>query len=105
MQMYNPPHPGLVLKDTCLEPLGLTVTEAAEGLGVSRKQLSMLVNERAGVTPDMAVRLALAFGGPADTWLALQMQYDLWHAQQRAKRNAKKIRVKRFKRLAIEAAE
>lgn len=105
MPMYNPPHPGGMLKRLCLDPLDLSVTEAAEGLGVSRNQLSMLINGRAGISPDMAVRLAKAFGGKAETWLALQMQYDLWHAQQRAKKDAKKIRVKRFVRRVPAAAE
>jgi addiction module HigA family antidote len=96
MLMYNPPHPGGVIKRICLDPLGLTVTEAAKGLGVSRNQLSMLLNGRAGISPDMAIRIAKAFGGSPESWLTQQMQYDLWHAQQAAKKNARKIRVKRF---------
>jgi len=103
--MHNPPHPGLVLKDTCLEPLGLSLTEAASGLGVSRNQLSRLINCRGGISPDTAVRLAKAFGGTPESWLALQSQYDLWHAQQLAKKNAKMIHVKRFYRRFVEAAE
>lgn len=105
MRMHNPPHPGTVLKNTCLEPLKLTVTDAANGLGVSRNQLSMVLNGRAGVSPEMAVRLSKAFGGDPENWLALQMRHDLWHAQQRANKNANKIRVKRFKRAAVATAE
>jgi len=62
--MHNPPHPGEITKTPCLEPLGLTVTQAAEGLGVSRKTLSAILNGRAGVSPEMAVRLSIAFGSP-----------------------------------------
>ncbi len=82
MLMHNPPHPGSVIKRQCLEPLGLTVTEAANGLAVSRTRLSMLLNGRIGMTPEMAIRLSEAFGGSAESWLQQQMQYDLWHAQQ-----------------------
>jgi addiction module HigA family antidote len=82
--MHNPPHPGEVIKRQCLEPLGLTVTAAAKGLGVSRNTLSMLINGRAGLSPDMAIRLSKGFGGSPESWLRQQMQYDLWHAQQRA---------------------
>jgi len=92
MKMHNPPHPGEVLKELCLDPLGLTVTAAAEGLGITRKTLSAVVNGRAGVSPDMAIRLSKAFGRSPESWLALQMQYDLWHAERRAK----KISVRRF---------
>ena len=84
--MYDPPHPGAFIKRHCLEPLGLTVTDAARGLGVSRNTLSMLVNGRLGISPEMAVRLSKAFGGNAESWLRQQMQYDLWHAQRKAHR-------------------
>lgn len=84
MKMHDPPHPGEIIREQCLEPLGLSVTAAAEGLGVSRKALSELLNGHTGVSPDMAIRLAKAFGGTAETWLRLQMQYDLWQAEQRA---------------------
>ena len=84
MKMHNPPHPGEIIREQCLEPLGLTVTAAAKGLGVTRKALSELLNGHSGVSPDMAVRVAKAFGGSAETWLGLQMQYDLWQAEQRA---------------------
>lgn len=83
MPMYNPPHPGGVVRRQCLEPLGLTVTKAAKGLGVTRQALSDLVNERAGVSVDMAIRLSKAFGSSAETWLGLQMAHDLWRARAR----------------------
>jgi addiction module HigA family antidote len=84
MPMKNPPHPGLSVRHDCLEPLGLSVTEAASQLGVSRKQLSDLVNGHAGISPEMAIRLDKAFGGGADTWLRLQAGYDLAQAMKRA---------------------
>jgi len=83
MLMHDPPHPGAVIRRQCLCPLGLTVTEAARGLAVSRNTLSMLLNGRIGVSPEMAIRLSQAFGGSAESWLRQQMQYDLWHARQR----------------------
>ena len=92
MQMHNPPHPGEVLRDLCLKPMGLTVTQAAAALGVSRKTLSSILNARAGISPEMAVRLSLAFGTTAESWLNQQVQYDLWHAER--KRN--KLRVARL---------
>lgn len=82
MQMYNPPHPGEIIKELCLEPLGLTVTRAAEALGVSRKTLSAILNGRAGISPEMAIRLLLAFDTSAESWLNQQSQYDLWLARQ-----------------------
>jgi antitoxin HigA-1 len=92
MLMYNPPHPGEVLKKLCLEPLGLTVTEAAKALGVSRKTLSSILNGRAGVSPEMAIRLSIAFGTTPESWLNQQVQYDLWHAEQRrADLNVKRL--------------
>ncbi len=86
MPMKNPPHPGLSIRHDCLEPLGLTVTEAARQLGISRKQLSDLVNCHAGISPEMAIRLDKAFGGGADTWLRVQAAYDLAQAMKRADR-------------------
>lgn len=83
MQMHNPPHPGEVLKTLCLEPLGLTVTDAAEALGVSRKTLSKILNGHAGISPEMAVRLSIATETTAESWLAQQLQYDLWQAEQK----------------------
>jgi len=85
MRMHNPPHPGEVLKTLCLEPLKVSVTEAAKALGVSRKTLSAILNGRAGISPEMAVRLSLAFGTSAESWLNQQTQYDLWHAERRRK--------------------
>jgi len=84
MRMHNPPHPGEVLKELCLEPLGISVTRAAEALGVSRKTLSAILNGRAGISPEMALRLSKAFDTSAESWLNQQMQYDLWVAEQSA---------------------
>ena len=81
-KMFNPPHPGVVLRELCLEPLGLSVTRAAEALGVTRKTLSAILNGRAGISPEMAIRLSKAFGTSAESWLAQQAQYDLWLAEQ-----------------------
>lgn len=84
--MKNPPHPGLSVRHDCLEPLGLSVTEAARRLGVSRRQLSDLANGRAGISPEMAIRLDKAFGGGAESWLRLQAAYDLAQAMKQADR-------------------
>ena len=84
MPMQDPPHPGQVVRSDCLEPLGLTVTRAAEGLGVTRQALSDLVNGHAGISVDMALRLSKAFGPSPETWLRMQMAYDLWQARSRA---------------------
>jgi len=92
MAMKNPPHPGLSVKHDCLEPLGLTVTKGAEVLGVSRQTLNDLVHERRGISPEMAIRLDLAFGGGADTWLRLQTAYDLAQAREKAEQ----INVRRY---------
>lgn len=86
MRMHNPPHPGEILKSLCLEPLGLSVTDAAAALGVSRKTLSAILNGRAGISPEMAVRLSIAFDTSAESWLNQQTQFDLWHAEQSRKR-------------------
>ncbi len=92
IQMHNPPHPGEVLRELCIEPLGLSVTEAAEGLGVSRKTLSAVLNGRAGISPEMALRLSIAFDTSAESWLNQQTQYDLWQAGKKKKY----LRVKRL---------
>ncbi len=84
MAMQDPPHPGGIVRRQCLEPLDLTVTRAAQGLGVTRQALSDLVNERAGISVEMAIRLSKAFGSSPETWLGMQMAYDLWQARQRA---------------------
>ncbi len=92
MPMHNPPHPGLTVRHDCLEPLGLTVTEGAKVLGVTRQALNNLVNGKASISPEMAVRLSKAFGATPETWMRLQMAYDLSQVQQ------KKISVKRVAR-------
>jgi addiction module HigA family antidote len=92
MTMKNPPHPGEITRELCIKPLGLTVTRAAEGLGVTRKTLSLLLNGHAGISPEMAVRLSQALGRSPESWLQLQAQYDL--AQVR--KSAKVIKIKPF---------
>lgn len=92
MTMNNPPHPGGIVRRQCLEPLGLSVTRAAKGLGVTRQALSDLVNGHAGVSTEMAVRLSKAFGSSPETWLGMQMAYDLWQVRERAEQ----ITVERF---------
>ena len=92
MHMHNPPHPGEVLRELCIDPLGLSVTKAAEGLGVSRKTLSAVLNGRAGISPEMALRLSIAFDTSPESWLNQQTQYDLWLAG----KGKKKLRVKRL---------
>ncbi|HEV2989573.1 MAG TPA: HigA family addiction module antitoxin [Candidatus Angelobacter sp.] len=77
MSMKHPPHPGVVVLQECIEPLGLTITQAAEALGVTRNTLSELVNGKRGISPEMAVRLSKVFGGSDEGWLVQQAQYDL----------------------------
>ena len=84
MGMAAPPYPGGIVRRECLEPLGLSVTKAARGLGVSRQALSELVNEKSAVSVEMAIRLSKAFGSSPETWLGMQMAYDLWEARERA---------------------
>ena len=92
MQMHNPPHPGEILRHLCLEPLSLSVTEAAKALGVSRKTLSSILNGRTGISPEMAIRLSIAFDTTAESWLNQQVQYDLWQAEQhRSELQVKKL--------------
>ena len=79
MRMKNPPHPGSVVLHDCIEPLGLSITEAAAALGVTRTALSELVNAKRSLSPEMSVRLSMVFGGSAETWLVQQAQYDLAH--------------------------
>src|SRR5260370_41357749 len=83
MTMKNPPHPGLSVRHDCIEPLGLTITEAAEALGVTRQTLNNLVNGKSGISAEMAIRLDKAFGGGAETWLRLRSAHDLAQARQR----------------------
>ncbi len=92
MAMKKPPHPGRSIKDACLAPLNLTVTEGARVLGVARHTLSRVVNGQAGISPDMAIRLEKAFGSSADVWLRMQAAYDLAHAR----RHEGRIKVKRY---------
>jgi addiction module HigA family antidote len=91
MPMKNPPHPGQLVRHECIEPLGLTITKAAEGLGVTRQALNNLVNGKAGISPEMAVRLAKALGSTPEFWLRLQLNYDLAQVRRDA------IAVKRYK--------
>jgi addiction module HigA family antidote len=86
LHMHNPPHPGEVIRELCLEPLGLSVTAAAKALGVTRKSLSELLNGRSGVSPEMAIRLSIAFKTTPESWLSQQMQYDLWKARLKLKK-------------------
>lgn len=96
MIMHNPPHPGEHIRYDCIEPLGLTITEAAKALGVTRQALNNLVNGKAGISPEMAIRLSKAFGGSPEVWLRMQMEYDLWRVRQKAD----KIKVKKLTRAA-----
>src|SRR5271166_4544413 len=98
--MKNPPHPGLAVRHDCLEPLGLSVTDGAKVLDVTRQTLNNLVNGKAGISPEMAVRLAKAFGSTAEFWLGLQTDYDLAQVRKRAD----KIKVRRVNRVAHQAA-
>lgn len=89
---HNPPHPGEVIRELCVEPLGLSITATAKSLGVTRKAFSELVNGHAGVSPQMAYRLSKAFDTTPEMWLSLQMNYDLW----KAKPEARKLKVKKL---------
>src|SRR5207248_10236970 len=91
MTMKNPPHPGLSVRHDCIEPFDLTITEAADLLGVTRQTLNNLVNGKSGISPEMAIRLAKAFGGSPAVWLKMQMDYDLAQAT----KSADKIKVRR----------
>jgi addiction module HigA family antidote len=90
MLMKTPPHPGRIVRQECIEPLGLTVTSAARGLGVTRKTLSELLNGKSGISPEMAIRLSKAFGSSAQMWLGIQMDYDL--ARLRGKSRTLRVR-------------
>ena len=96
MRMKNPPHPGLSVRLDCLEPLGLSVTDGAKALGVTRQALNNLVNGKSGISPEMAIRLDKAFGGGAEVWLGVQMDYDLAQAM----KNERAIKVRRVKEAA-----
>jgi len=84
MRMHNPPHPGEIIRELCIEPLNISVTEGAKALGVTRKTLSTLLNGHSGISPEMALRLSKVFGRSPDGWLRLQIKYDLWKAGQSA---------------------
>ncbi len=92
MNMHNPPHPGDIIRDLCLEPLELCVPDAAKAWGVSRKTLSSILNGRSGISPEMAIRLSKAFNTTPESWLNQQIQYDLWQA----KKVSKGIKVKKL---------
>lgn len=94
MPMKNPVHPGLIVRHDCLEPLGLSVTEAARVLGVSRQALNNVVNAKAAISPEMAIRLSKAFGSTPETWVRMQAAFDLAQAL----RHQSKIKVTRFRR-------
>jgi addiction module HigA family antidote len=83
MGMHNPPHPGEIIKESCVTPLNLTVTRAAESLGVTRKTFSMLLNGKSGISPEMALRLSKVFGRTPEGWLRLQLQFNLWKAKKK----------------------
>lgn len=85
MTMHKPPHPGIIIKELCLDPLGLTVTRAAEALGVTRKNLSQIINGKVSISPEMAIRLSIAFNTTPESWLAQQIQYDLWKLRKQKK--------------------
>lgn len=91
IRQHNPPHPGEVLAGLWMEPLGLTVTATADALGVSRKTVSKIVNGKGAITPEMALRLELAFGASAQSWLGHQATFDLWQVEQRRKMLTKQV--------------
>ena len=82
MKMYNPPHPGEIIKGLWLDPMSVSITEAAQAMGVSRKTLSKIVNGKGRVTPEIALRLSMALGSSAESWLGHQAAYDLWEMEQ-----------------------
>ena len=96
MRMHNPPHPGEIIREFCIEPLNLSVTEAANALGVTRKTLSALLNGRSGISPEMALRLSKVFGRTPEGWLRLQLQFDLWKTEQ-------SVDIRRLKRVEANA--
>ena len=82
MSMFNPPHPGEIIREFCVEPLNRSITELSKTLGISRKTFSALLNGRSGISPEMALRLSKVFGRSPEGWLRLQIQYDLWKTRQ-----------------------
>ena len=99
MRMKNPPHPGLSVRQDCLEPLGLSITDGAKALGVTRQAMNNLVSGKAGISAEMAIRLEKAFGGGAETWLRMQAAYDLAQVEKRVG----KIKVRRVKEVVVPA--
>jgi antitoxin HigA-1 len=93
MPMKSPVHPGRIVREDCLEPLGLSVTKASKVLGVTRQALNNVVNEKSGISPEMAIRLAKAFGSTAETWVHMQVAFDL----ALARKDEKKIQVERYR--------
>ena len=93
MPMKNPPHPGRSIRNACLEPLGLSVTEGAKILGVTRQALNNVINSKSGISPEMAIRLTKAFGSTPETWLRMQLSYALAQARE----NESKIKVRRLR--------
>jgi addiction module HigA family antidote len=93
--MHNPAHPGVILRELYLVPLGITITQAAEALGVTRKHVSAIVNGRTPVTPDMALRLAVAFTTEPELWVNMQAQYDLWAVRKKARPKVKVLTAKK----------
>lgn len=92
MTMYNPPHPGEIIKELCIDPLGLSITDVAKALGVTRKTLSSIINGNSGISPEMALRLSKAFDTTPESWLNQQLQYDLWKTKKKlGKLNIKKL--------------
>ena len=99
MRMKNPPHPGLSVRHDCLEPVGLSITDGAKALGVTRQAMNNLVSGKAGISAEMAIRLEKAFGGGAETWLRMQAAYDLAQVEKRVG----KIKVRRVKEVVAPA--
>jgi addiction module HigA family antidote len=94
MRMYNPPHPGRIVKEA-LAAIPMTVTEFADHIGVSRVALSRVINERAGITPEMSIKLSQAFrqGEPGDVWFKMQMTHDFWQASRAKRKKIRPIRI------------
>lgn len=92
-KMHNPPHPGEVLKVLYLDELKLTITATSKALGVSRQNLSEIINGHTSITPDMALKLAKAFNTSANMWLKMQQNYDLWHAERNSKKTLKGVKI------------
>lgn len=93
MKMFNPPHPGEIIKGLWLDPMGITITEASKAMGVSRKTLSKIINKKAGISPEMSLRLSTSLGASPNSWLKHQMSYDLWEAEKNIEKlNARPIK-------------